>query len=437
MATQTVGTNTIRYYYDATDKTVLKRVLENGVNKYFAYDSMGNMTTYKGSGTTSLQNLYWTRGNMLSHGTVKTGKEFSYKYGPDNLRYSKTVNNVETLYYWDGDLLVGEKTGTDYIIYLYDATGVAGMVSNGAYYYFEKNLFGDILRVYNDNEVEVAQFTYDSYGNILSQTGSMADKVKMRYRGYYWDEETGFYYLQSRYYDPSICRFISADQYSLLSTLSSSLGELNLYAYCGNNPVMYSDETGYSAMPWWGKLLIGIGVVVLGAVVTALTAGTGTGFMAAFGSALLTSAKAVAISTTISASIGFTMGGLTTGTWEGAFNGLINGAIDGFMWGGIFAGGAQIVSAGFKGIATIANKFGKLKTLKKSPFFSPDRLKSAKEITSILRKGESFYDYGGTLVRFGRFAHIDVSTKSLLHLAIFGFKHIPIGTVGAGIIGGF
>ena len=148
---------------------------------------MENMTTYKGSVTTSPQNLYWTRGNMLSHGTVKTGKGFSYKYGPDNLRYSKTVNNVETLYYWDGDLLVGEKTGSDYTIYLYDATGVAGMVYNGAYYYFEKNLFGDVIKAYNSSGSGVAEFKYDSYGNIVSESGSMADKVKMRYRSYYWD----------------------------------------------------------------------------------------------------------------------------------------------------------------------------------------------------------------------------------------------------------
>ena len=200
---------------------------------------------------------------------------------------------------------------------------------------------------------------------------------------------------------------------------------------------MYTDVFGCSPLPWWGKMLIGIGVVLLGAAVTALTVGTGAGFMAAFGSALLTSAKAVTISASISAGIGFAAGGLTTGTWEGTLNGFINGAIDGFMWGGIFAGGAQILSAGFKGIATIANKFGKLKTLKKSPIFSPDRLKSAKEITSILSKGQSFYDYGGTLVRIGNFAHIDVSTKSFLHLAMFGFNHIPIGTIGAGIVGGF
>ena len=212
---------------------------------------------------------------------------------------------------------------------------------------------------------------------------------------------------------------------------------MNLYSYGLNNPISYVDPDGHAPIPWWGKLLIGIGVVLVGAVVTALTAGTGAGFMAAFGAALLTSAKAVAISTAISAGIGLAVGGITTGTWEGAFNGMLDGAVDGFMWGGIFAGGAQVLSGVFKGVATIANNAGKLQTLKQSPIFSPDRLKGAKEIAGILKKGQKFYDYGGTLVRFGKFAHIDVSTKSLLHLAAFGFKHIPIGTVIAGIIGGF
>lgn len=116
---------------------------------------------------------------------------------------------------------------------------------------------------------------------------------------------------------------------------------------------------------------------------------------------------------------------------------MLDGIADGFMWGGIFAGGAQILSGAFKAYAQVANHYNKLAAVKKSPFFSPDRLKSATEIAKIAKKGQSFYDYGGTIVRFGRFAHIDASTKSLLHLATLGFNHIPIGTILAGFIGGF
>ena len=165
---------------------------------------------------------------------------------------------TETYYYWDGDVLVGEKSNSDYTQYLYDASGIIGMIYNGAYYYFEKNLFGDVIKAYDSNGAEVASFIYSAYGEILHKSGSMADKVHFRYRGYYYDDETGFYYLQSRYYDPSICRFISADQYELLPVLSGSLGELNLYSYCANNPIMYTDPSGEFA---WTTALIILGIV--------------------------------------------------------------------------------------------------------------------------------------------------------------------------------
>ncbi len=111
---------------------------------------------------------------------------------------------------------------------------------------------------------------------------------------------------------------------------------------------MMVDPSGCKALPWWAKLLIGVSFVVAGAAVTALTAGTGTGFVAAFGAALMTSMKAVAVSTAISASIGMVVAGISTGTVDGAINGLIDGAIDGVMWGGIFAESAQILGGASK-----------------------------------------------------------------------------------------
>ena len=301
----------------------------------------------------------------------------------------------------------------------------------------------------------MVKYTYDAWGNhkVLNPDGTentsamfIGNINPIRYRSYYFDTETGLYFLQTRYYDPQIGRFINIDDISYLE--SETINGLNLYAYCLNNPIMNVDLTGHSWESFWKgvgdwfsdnwvKLVVGIGVVVVGALVTATTAGTGLGFFAAFGSALLTSVKAVAISTAISAGIGFAVGGITTGSWEGALDGMLDGIADGFMLGGIFAGGAQILSGAFKAYAQVANHYNKLVAVKKSPFFSPDRLKSATEIAKIAKKGQSFYDYGGTIVCFGRFAHIDASTKSLLHLAALGFNHIPIGTIAAGFIGGF
>ena len=110
--------------------------------------------------------------------------------------------------------------------------------------------------MYNGVSSVAAEFKYDSYGNVISESGAFASEVKFRYRGYYYDSETGFYYLQSRYYDPSICRFISADQYELLLSLSKISGQINLYAYCNNNPVMFTDESGEG--------IIGILALILG-----------------------------------------------------------------------------------------------------------------------------------------------------------------------------
>lgn len=98
----------------------------------------------------------------------------------------------------------------------------------------------------------------------------MADKVKFRYRGYYYDDETGFYYLQSRFYDPSLCRFISADQYELVGMLSQTLGQLSLYAYCNNNPIMNTDANGKFA----------ISLSLLGAIVGAIIGATVGGVVA-------------------------------------------------------------------------------------------------------------------------------------------------------------
>ncbi len=113
--------------------------------------------------------------------------------------------------------------------------------SSTATYYYITNLQGDVMYLVDSNGNQVAAYTYDPYGKILSATGAMAEINPLRYRGYYYDAETGFYYLQSRYYDPNTCRFINADSYA--STGQSYLG-YNMFAYCGNNPVERTDADG-------------------------------------------------------------------------------------------------------------------------------------------------------------------------------------------------
>ena len=116
---------------------------------------------------------------------------------------------------------------------------------NGATYYYITNLQGDVMYLVDANENTVASYEYDPYGNIVSATGTMAQINPLRYRGYYYDAELEMYYLQSRYYDPQICRFINADV--LASTGQGVIG-CNMFAYCVNNPIYLNDPHGNSSL---------------------------------------------------------------------------------------------------------------------------------------------------------------------------------------------
>ena len=239
--------------YEYNEKNQLTKI--NG-EEQFSYDALGNPTVYKGNTFT------WSQGRKLTSGNMN-GKHFKYSYDGNGMRYEKVVHGVKTEYYYDGTRLLMENRNNTRIYYIYGATGVEGMMFDASYYgltyFFDKNTLGDIVAIRNEEGDVVAQYEYDAWGNIIRQQGAMAEVNPFRYRGYYYDTETGFYYLQTRYYDPTICRFINADNYELIATLSSVPGQLNMYAYCNNNPIMYTDETGESIT----ALLIGLGVAFL------------------------------------------------------------------------------------------------------------------------------------------------------------------------------
>ena len=172
---------------------------------------------------------------------------------------------------------------------------------------------------------------FDSWGKLLSTSGSLASTLgknnPFRYRGYIYDEETGFYYLQSRYYNPEVGRFISSDV--LLSTGQGVIGH-NAYAYCLNNPVNREDSNGNWSMPNWLKVTIGA-VALVGAV--ALTVATGGG-AAAVAVGVAKVVGSVAVSTAVSAGVGYL---------ENGKQGAIDGACNGFMFGSLSAcGGAAL-----------------------------------------------------------------------------------------------
>ena len=180
----------------------------------------------------------------------KEGLTASYTYDESGLRTSKTVNGVTTEYYWNGSQLLGQKTGNSSLYFLYDERGLLVGFNDGTKtYLYTRNLQGDIIAITDTaTETVVATYTYDSWGNILTATGTMAEVNPFRYRGYYYDSETGLYYLQSRYYDVEVGRFLNAD--GVLGA-NGDMHTYNLYAYCGNNPIMRLDSSGYFFAEIW------------------------------------------------------------------------------------------------------------------------------------------------------------------------------------------
>ena len=205
----------------------------------------------------------------------------TYKYNDEGIRTKKVVNGVKHTYSLSGSQIVAEEWGSNLCVYLYDADGAPiGMqyrtesMSAGKFYtfWFERNLQGDIIAVYNEDGVKVCTYTYDAWGNVtLTWVNSLATNLyavynPFKYRGYYHDTETGFYYLQSRYYDPIVGRFINAD------TAIGQIGNIhgtNMFVYCFNNPVSMSDPIGN-----WPKLSTIFTVVAVVAVSVAAVAVT-------------------------------------------------------------------------------------------------------------------------------------------------------------------
>ena len=208
--------------------------------KEITYDEIGNPLTYGD------WELAWERGRQLSH--LDTGEhDISYKYNESGLRTEKTVDGVRTEYIWDGTQLIYENNGSRETMYYYDAAGqLIGFVVNGSTYYYVRNVQGDIIKILDGNMEEVVEYKYDTWGRVIGMEGSDYGKWvgslnPFRYRGYYYDDETGMYYLQSRYYNPDWGRFLNADT-DLFANLKNN--QHNIYAYCSNNPIAFSDPNG-------------------------------------------------------------------------------------------------------------------------------------------------------------------------------------------------
>ena len=228
-ADTTTPLETVTYEYgDANWRDKLTAVNGNAI----AYDAIGNPLS---DGTWTYT---WQNGRQLQK-MQKSGVTAEFVYNADGLRVQKTVNGVVTKYTLHGKNVVHMTSGTDELHFFYDAQNrPAVVVYNGTAYAYVKSLQGDIVAILDENGNTVVSYGYDAWGAPLWCTGELAEtlgKVQpFRYRGYVFDEETGLYYLRSRYYNSELGRFLNAD----------TIYYCNLFCYCKNSPTRRFDANG-------------------------------------------------------------------------------------------------------------------------------------------------------------------------------------------------
>ncbi len=318
------------YYNNSTWGDLLTKADANNIT----YDGIGNpLDVYSYSeydGVTTGYEMTWSGRQLTVYrlfndfGSGKqytTYKTYSYTYNADGIRTSKTVAGVVHTYLLNGSQVVGETwTDTDathILMYLYDEQGAPvglkyrnSTYINGEYdcYFFEKNLQGDIVAVYNEAGNQIGRYIYDAWGAVISaysNTGYTAtgnewyivDRYNpFRYRGYFYDVETKFYYLETRYYNPTWGRFVNAD--GVISDVGGDVRGYNVFAYCFNNPVNMSDQDGEwpSWMPAALYLVSSVVTIAAATVLIATTFGAGSVIgVAAISAAATMAVKAIEV----------------------------------------------------------------------------------------------------------------------------------------------
>ena len=280
------------YVYNSTIKDRLHSYKGNTIS----YDANGYPTSFKSGSNT--HTLTWSKGKLSSYkiaSTLAGTKAYTYTYDGYGRRISKRysfmkgsqslvsyVTMANTAYTYDtSGRLIRENYTETYndlssnsrdILYIYNESGIVGAVQtyNGTTetFYFDRNIKGDVVGIYNASGTKIAKYSYDSWGNAKLTTlssNNFSAYNPIRYRGYYYDAESGLYFLNARYYNPTWRRFISPDDTAYLDPDTPS--GLNLYAYCNNDPVNYSDPSGNFAIS------LAIAGLIVGAVIGATIGG--------------------------------------------------------------------------------------------------------------------------------------------------------------------
>lgn len=286
------GTNTTTYVYDSQNQLIRENNQAQNYTHTWTYDNAGNIQSRKEYTYTLVENLdnvtltdtvsygynddkgwgdlltsydgrtitYDKNGNPLNDGewtyNWKHGRQlvsmsdgtttWNYTYNADNLRSKRTNGTYTYSYVYSGSLLAMMTVGENTLHFTYDVTGTPLSVKhNGTTYYYKTNLQGDVIGIVDSCGTAVVTYAYNAWGVLLNVSGTMKDTLgavnPLTYRGYVYDRETGLYYLQSRYYDPELGRFINADVF--VATGQGFVGN-NMFAYCLNNPVSRVDISG-------------------------------------------------------------------------------------------------------------------------------------------------------------------------------------------------
>lgn len=348
------------------------------------YDGLGRPTIYRD------RNLIWS-----PNSTLTSYDSYQYQYNEQGIRIKKVVGDTTHKYYVSGTKIFAEEliTGDNkkLIKYKYFGDKLYGLSYENVDYYYLRNTQGDITSLITKDGIEVARYTYDAWGNHVVTNlndDDIGDLNPFRYRGYYYDNETKLYYLNARYYDPEIGRFISQDNISYLAP--EIINGLNLYSYCSNNPVMGYDPDGN--MPSWLKWTLGIVIIVAAVAASILTAGLAAPIAAGVGGGLFGAIIGGAVAGAIGGAIaGF---GISVGMqaiandfdidWNQVGKATLSGAISGFIAGGVLGGIKHVVSA-----AKVANSISGLSKAQANldKAFAP--LKNVKTLSTMAHSGSN------------------------------------------------
>ena len=256
--------------YLKVDSLYWKDLLTNYNGTAINYDAIGNPSNWRDGMTFS-----WVNGRQL-HVVKKNNSVIGrYTYDSDGMRITKTTAEGPTTYHVMNGVCYGEtRSDGRNLQYVFDENGrVIGFRmqfdTGSARFYFVFNAQGDVVQLLDSWGNVRANYSYDTWGRCTATDSNgnalSSDSIGMinpfRYRGYYYDNETGLYYASSRYYDPEVCRFISPDTADVLTATPMALTDKNLFAYCDNNPVMREDKDG--------KFWVQLGATLVGGLISA------------------------------------------------------------------------------------------------------------------------------------------------------------------------